>query len=243
MSLRHIKQIGDKTYEVVVPSRVSEGGSAERAEPFDLPSERWWRNGQKPKKDMQRRRAYRAENAALPHLDQRRFADIREVAIYLRDLIETEWFRRRWPKFRSVVVKHRKMRNAWARSWVNSGQINMGTWALGGAKPALYKQGGEWLALHEFAHVLAGPGHHHDALWARIYVELVTFKMGREAGDALKASFNTNRVRWKFYANRKPMSEEQRAAFAARMRTSRAAVLGTTVAAQAVADQIVGGNP
>jgi putative metallohydrolase (TIGR04338 family) len=202
----------------------------DRPAPFDRPHRRWWKNGKTPVQDSQRKRAYRAEDKALPRLDQKRFKDIGEVARYCRDLISTEWFQRRWPHFERLDLFYRpRKRAASANSReyeaITGGSCYFGAWALGdrpGRKdPA--RLGGEWLVLHELAHAIAPRGHSHDALWARIYLELVKFKMGREAHDALRSEFKAQRV--KFNPPR-VLSDEARRAAAENMRRVRAATKG-----------------
>lgn len=150
---------------------------ADRAAPFDIDHLRWWKNGIKPKRDSQRQRAYNAENAVLPGREQKRFEDMGEIARYLRDLISTEWFQRRWPEFRRVDIYYQPRKRAASANSHDStrslgGWINFGPWSLGN-RPGRFNsthRGGEWLVLHELAHAIVPRGHHHDALWARTYL-------------------------------------------------------------------------
>lgn len=73
--------------------------------------------------------------------------------------------------------------------------------------------------LHELAHAIAQRGHHHDALWARVYLELVKFKMGAAAHDALREQFRVKKVRYK---PARQMTEAQRLAAAQRLTAVRA---------------------
>lgn len=200
--------------------------TAVRAAPFDIDHRRWWKGGVKPKRDSQRRKAYSAEDAALPMLEQERFSSLGEVARYLRDLISTEWFQRRWPEFRRVDLFYRpRKRSASANSFSNDsctgGWINFGPWSLGNrpGRSNPERRGGEWLVLHELAHAIAPKGHHHDALWARIYLELVKFKMGAAAHDALRDEFRKKKVRYK---PARQMTEAQRKAASERLTAVRA---------------------
>lgn len=199
----------------------------DRPAPFDRSHRRWWKKGRTPIQDSQRRRAYRAEDKALPKLEQRRFKNIGEVARYCRDLISTQWFQRRWPDFERLDLfyrPHKRAASANSRDWeaITGGACYFGAWSLGDrpGRRDPERLGGEWLVLHELAHAIAPRGHKHDALWARIYLELVKFKMGRAAHDALRAEFKANRV--KFNPPRVLSPEAKRAA-AENMRKVRAA--------------------
>lgn len=77
--------------------------------------------------------------------------------------------------------------------------------------------------LHEFAHHFAGLHHGHDWKFASIYLDLVKHFLGAEAHSILKAGFAANKVKHRKPRQRKPLTEEQRAAAVARMAKARAA--------------------
>lgn len=198
----------------------------DRGAPFNIPHTRWWKGEVKPSRDSQRKKAYRAEDAALPLLDQKRFESLPQVACYLRDLISTEWFQRRWPEFTLLdiyYIPNKRAASANARDLTRStgGWIKFGPWSLGNRPGRVFSNllGGEWIVLHELAHAIAPRGHSHDALWARIYLELVKFKMGTAAHDALSEQFREKKVRYK---PARQMTEVQRAAAAERLKHARA---------------------
>ncbi len=84
--------------------------------------------------------------------------------------------------------------------------------------------------LHELAHLIADRKYArrniagHGWQFCAIYLDLVRFVMGLEAGDALKASFKTHKVRYREPTKRN-MTPEQRQAAADRMAMARAAKL------------------
>ncbi len=60
----------------------------------------------------------------------------------------------------------------------------------------------DWVILHELAHALTQRkyGYYvaaHGWQFAAIYIDLIHFMKGKDAADALKASFRKNRVRWR----------------------------------------------
>lgn len=208
-------------FKTAVPDFIS---LENRAAPFNVNHKRWFKGA--GIRDTQRKRAYRAEDKALPTMEQRRFADIGEVARYCRDLMSTTWFQRRWPEFKRLDLfyrPHLRAANANSIDYDRSigGHCNFGAWALGNRPGRVRPErlGGEWLVLHELAHAIAQRRHKHDALWARIYLELVGFKMGREAYNALRDQFRQHKVRYK---PTRRMTPEQRQAAAERLRVVRA---------------------
>jgi putative metallohydrolase (TIGR04338 family) len=167
-----------------------------RAEPFNLPRNRWWKHAVKPKRDMQKQKCYAAEHELRREITQRTFKNLRDCAIYCRNVMESAWFQRRWPKFCSLRVKyHPKIRAAKGGNLgEHGGFILLSKWALGLSG----QYGGELITLHEIAHAITSIGNH-DRLWARTFVELVTYFMGREVGAKLKEQYKKHGVKIKPY--------------------------------------------
>lgn len=208
------------TYLVTLVGRHPSLPIEERQAPFDVPHTRWLKGGREPKTDWMRQRSYDGEKALCNMPDQKRWEEFRPVAEYLGSLMATEWFGRRWPLFRELKVIYWKgLKSAWANpslvsvGGVISGRIRLGRWAIG-AKDARCKLGGEVVALHELAHALCPPEHHHSPLWARTYLELVHFRMGRTAAQVLRAGFREHGVRINPY---RVLTEEQRASMRTRL--------------------------
>lgn len=198
-------------------------GLADRPRPFCIPSEQYRRIPT----DSQRQKAYDAEGVLKQYDNQRRFITLLDVAHYYGGIIESAWFKKRWPAFKHLELKvmenwrlcradakplqERYFRThgtpdypGIAHSDTESGRIRFGPGAL---------ECGEWLALHELAHCLCVWGHKHHPLWAVTYLELVRLKMGKEAHWLLRDSFRRHNVRYKA---RRRISDEQREALAQR---------------------------
>lgn len=190
--------------------------AAERPHPFNLPLSRWYRGGVVTKRDSMRQKCYDAERRMYAKVDQQKFENITEAARYLRALMETKWFQRRWPLFKTCVVTYAPtMSGASAVVLRQSSEmplkasIKMSEWALNDPK-----EGGALILLHELAHGVCPEGHGHGRLWARTFVELVRFRMGREIGDLLGSEFRNAGV-IPAPVRRVSMSEEQKKRLAA----------------------------
>jgi putative metallohydrolase (TIGR04338 family) len=205
-----VKDVGRDILITIRPQWKRNYSAEDRPGVFGLPSERWWKNGTRPKRDSMRAKCYGAEDAIRLEVSQRDLSDLEEAARYLRDTMETDWFQRRWPKFRELTIHYVpqvKGANAMATHWgydklPNRGRINCGKWAL--TKELVW--------LHELAHCIIPPGHHHDRLWVRTFLELVRLRMGKDAHERLRDSFRKHRVKFNPY---RQLSEEHKAKLAA----------------------------
>lgn len=184
-----------------------------RPAPFERSADQWVTAGRKPGRDSQRQKAYNAEDRVRKWMIESGivgevYPDIADAARYIRDLMETDWFQRRWPAFRECVVEYMPGSSncqAWTgmvdyRRWASIGRIEMSTWGLG-IKPDKRGQitGGELILLHELAHCLTPNfGHNgHGRLWARTFLELVRFKMGDKVHAKLRGEFDRERVKYR----------------------------------------------
>lgn len=161
--------------------------------------------GKRPR-DTQKAKCYRAEDEALAKLATP-LPTTAEILRYLKKQSTRATLVRRYgvcvdlDHYPLAVSDGRGTRRAKA---IGTNRISMPTWARN-----------DWIALHEFAHIvhqritrfgyvghplyggeLRG-GAWHGWEFAAIYVELVHFCMGKEAGDALKASFKKHHVRFR----------------------------------------------
>lgn len=182
--------------------------------PFDKPKDQWWPSGKELRRDSKRSAAYRAEDRVRvwinesTDLEQIRFDDIADAARYARDLMETKWFQRRFPRFRSLVVRYvpgtRTCRGGpHYANWegeVTQGGVSMSTWGLGKKADRRGEvSGGELILLHEIAHAITPAprfGAWHDRRWARTFLELVKFKMGDKVYRKLRGEFDKERVKY-----------------------------------------------
>lgn len=169
----------------------------ERPHPYDLPHERWYRKGRITGRDSMRQKCYDAEAAVRHQIGGESFADLAECARYLRAVMETKWFQRRFVYTKGCILRYSPQRSgAVASNW--NAKIELGPWAL---------QNGELILLHELAHIVSPSEEHHGRLWARTFVDLVGFRMGRDAAKLLNDSFRAHNIITKPYRR---MSEEQK---------------------------------
>ncbi len=83
------------------------------------------------------------------------------------------------------------------------------------------------IVLHEVAHVIASRVHGarniagHGWQYAKVYIDLVHFMMGREAAEALKISFAHHGVRYKAPRPKKRLTPSQKADLVARLQMGR----------------------
>jgi hypothetical protein len=168
---------------------------------FEPDSRQWWRKGERPKIDAAKQRSYNAEHKFLDKVEQRRFANIADAALYVRGFLEKKWFQRRFPHFKVCVVTY-KPQGGWSYGGpvkmtslpspeVREGEIQISRSGLGISS----RYGGEVLVLHELAHAVLPPGHMHDARWRRTFVEFVGRAMGHPYQCLLLSEFKGDRLR------------------------------------------------
>jgi putative metallohydrolase (TIGR04338 family) len=165
-------------------------------------------------RDMQKGRVYKAEEVL------RRFAkplrEIVEVERYVARVLSRQSILRRYPNLNpDVQVKDgRGTRRAMAHG---ARAISLPLWARN-----------DWVTLHELAHTIvsrhylrvdAAP---HGWQYCAIYLDLVMSMMGKEAHDALKASFKAHKVRYTEPRAKRVLTEEQREVLRARLAAGRA---------------------
>ena len=168
---------------------------------FENDRAQWWRGGRMPQRDAQRQKAYIAERKAARYIEHNQtFENIAQVARYVRSIMETKWFQRRFPVFRECVVEYLPgsstckggPRLYGTQGEVRRGFIRMSTWGMGQEDDEF---GGEMVVLHELAHAVLPGGHGHDRRWARTYLELVGFGMGSLEKKTLQGYFQVERVK------------------------------------------------
>jgi putative metallohydrolase (TIGR04338 family) len=170
----------------------------DRPTPFDLPHERWLKD-RKGGRDSMRGKCYAAEDIVRKQFpEQKTFQELDELARYCRDIMETDWFQRRWPHFTELFVRQKGRSTCYGgpRGTNNQGQVIRGritisTWGMGWSGD----NGGELIVLHELAHAIVPGGHKHSRLWVRTFLELVRLKLGMGLYLQLRKSFENHRVR------------------------------------------------
>lgn len=178
----------------------------------------------KDERDSQRSKLYRAEERAFPKMKTGPHAGLESVADverFLARMVKKAWFVRRFgaygrgfKSFRLPRIGDGRGRRAACGS---ANVLKLPPWSRTRV-----------VVLHEFAHCLnqrinGGRVAGHGWQFAAIYVELVRFEMGKEAADKLKAEFKAGRVRWKRPRKKRELSNEERAAIAARLKAGREA--------------------
>ncbi|MCK5131734.1 MAG: hypothetical protein KAR40_06225 [Candidatus Sabulitectum sp.] len=170
-----------------------------RARFFEPDSQQWWRKGTMPKRDAQRQKCYNAEREFRKKIEQKTFANITEVAKYVRDFMETPWFQRRFPLFEQCVVRYQSRTLTCSAGpcclepmgqEVVKGRVNISKWGMGLSG----LDGGEIIVLHEIAHAVLPYGHRHDRRWVRTFLEFVGNKMGQDIKKLLMEGFRKQGV-------------------------------------------------
>ena len=151
---------------------------------------RWIRN--KPPKDMQKRRVYRAEDTFS--VEGRQFSNQDEIQNYINSLLETEWFKKHFPHGKPIRVKLND-------SPQKSQSISKGDNWLS-ISPNMMN---ELTILHELAHqVIQNQPPYisffeqpHGDLFAYTFLKLVDKRMGADARRRLEDAFDNHNVRWR----------------------------------------------
>lgn len=132
-------------------------------------------------RDSQRQRLYDAEQGSLGAISKP--LTFEGCVEYLRLVKSRPWYRTRWANGGAGVV----VRSNGQGGRAGSGEIRLGEWA---------RQ--EVVVLHELAHTLT-PTYTcaaHGPEFAGVLLFLVRHQMGKAAGDALRAGYRANGVRY-----------------------------------------------
>ena len=141
-------------------------------------------------RDSQRSRLYEAERRLPGYFDLLADGSMPGVERYLLRVTGSAWFRRRWPKkaaISGVLAFRLKDGRRWA--WARAGGRSMvlPIWARG-----------PFVILHELAHIVTPwnfPAHGRE--FARNFIELVGYALGKAKADELKTAFDAGRVKWR----------------------------------------------
>lgn len=168
------------------------------------------------KRDTQRSKVYRAEEA-LKSLVGSEGLTVPECQALIDKWASSAYLRRHYPQasVRCEVRDGRGHRRAVYYSEYAVQEAGFFT----GWRPVIHlpKWARSKLVLaHEYAHHLAPEGAKHDHEWAALYLYLVRVFIGKWAEDELKASFKTNRVKFRPPVKR-TMTDAQRQAARERM--------------------------
>lgn len=166
-------------------------------------------------RDTQRSRVYKSERKVLHFAKPLR--EVKDIERFIKKQLKRKAITRRYPDATREVLVHDGggKRNA---SAYGGWKISIPLWARS-----------DLIVIHELAHIVAHRHYRgssiasHGWQFCAIYLDLVRFIMGREAHDALKASFKAHKVRFTQPRTRAPMSPERKAELAARLAAARAA--------------------
>lgn len=164
-------------------------------------------------RDSQRSRVYKAERH-VHHLGAP-LREVKDIERFIKKQLARKAITRRYPDAtRRVEVGDGRGRRA-ACAW-GDWKISIPLWARH-----------EVVVIHELAHIVTNRhfGSYgvaaHGWQFCSVFLDLVRFIMGREAHDALKGSFKKYRVKFSKPRARKPLTDEQKAALAARLAEAR----------------------
>ena len=131
-------------------------------------------------RDTQKSRVYSAERS-VPH--GRRLETVPEIQAFLDGIIKQKWFIQRYGEKHPISISDgRGTRIARGGGW----HVNLPGWSRS-----------ELIILHEFAHNLQPSwSAWHGREFCKIFLELVSFVMGRVAYSLLKAAYQEKRVKW-----------------------------------------------
>jgi putative metallohydrolase (TIGR04338 family) len=187
--MHHNPETSSHTVEPRLGKRLNIDPYLRRARFFEPESTQWWKKGAQPLRDSYKQRCYNAEGLFATKIEQRTFANITEVAKYVRSVMEKPWFQRRFPYFTRCHVEYRPRTtvccggprtttveiNRYEKE-VRAGSIEMSTWGMGITKG----RGGELVVLHELAHAVLPAFHSHDRRWLRTFVEFIGCVLGTD---------------------------------------------------------------
>lgn len=122
---------------------------------------------------------YAGEDAALAGAG-RVFRDLREVRVYLDDLIGSDWWADRWPHVEAIPVGRTRSGRFSGYAVEDTGEIRVGSL-------------GEPVVLHEVAHVVT-PGGGHGPAFVDALLALVRERLGFHAYGALLAELRQRHV-------------------------------------------------
>lgn len=154
-------------------------------------------------RDSQRQKLYDSETATVwgawgrRRGNGRKFQDLDEIQTYLQQLLDSDWWTDRFPHVQTITVESAGCESAWAKCYHNViGIPDDSDWAM--TEPTV---------LHELAHIVVKYPHPgHGALFARVYLDLVRFKMTQRWATELEAQFKKHKVRYTPYPA-KPASQ------------------------------------
>jgi putative metallohydrolase (TIGR04338 family) len=124
---------------------------------------------------------YAAEDAALAEAG-RVFRDLREVRVYVEELVASDWWADRWPQIEAIPVARTRSERFRGYAVDGAGEIRVGALR-------------EPVVLHEIAHVVT-PGAGHGPVFVAALLSLVRERLGFHHYGALRTELRRRDVAW-----------------------------------------------
>jgi len=206
---------------VLIERRGKQPSNAKPPRFYEPSSSQWWRNGVAPLRDGSKEACYQAERAwSAGNANDAAWCELNQhtdgilgAARFIRDVISSGWFKRRFPKFSSCTVQYSpQATSCWAGpigaehrgmnyAEITKGRIIMSSWGLRH----------KWVLLHELAHAVLPGCHSHDRRWRRVYIDLIGYHFGAEQRKKLIAEYRIRRISFAPHTARAKMTRERRA--------------------------------
>lgn len=167
-------------------------------------------------RDSQRSAAFNARSVLRSHSSGR--FTMFDCHAYLTKLIDSAWFKRRWPRVRSDRLNLTTTTGA-GRANVSFANMEI---TLGEGDRT------DWMCLWMISYFCARAQYGDDIAWhgwefCAVFLELVEHQMGRDAAAALTAEWRDRKVRYRAPRPRRELSPEQKQAAVARLAAARSA--------------------
>lgn len=161
-------------------------------------------------RDSQRSKVYAAEDAAFTRNAAPTMKSLDEVEAYVKKVLGSAWFQKRYLICNVNVEDGRGRRNAYANALTNT--IKMPKWSRS-----------EWVILHEISHLVSSLNPAHGWQFCENYLALVQHFLGKESADRLRREFKARRVKFTKPRAKRVLTAEQKARLAERLVVARAA--------------------
>lgn len=150
-------------------------------------------------RDSQRQKVYESEACLDWVVEPIYFLTIDTCQWYVDQLLESKFFRNRWPLLDEVQVDAGR---SIVHAWTEGSRISLPRWARC-----------EWVILHELSHAIVNTyypdGAPHGREFCSIYLQLVRWRLGNEAWRTLKENFVKNKVRHRLPRTQKQLNSRQ----------------------------------
>lgn len=183
-------------------------------------------------RDSQKTKVYHAEYVLLKEgmAGRERLATVEEMQAWVDKITASAWWRKRYPRVTKITVQPGAgQRRALAFPYRRI--ISMPKWSRT-----------KGIILHEITHLVV-PTHlaAHGWEYCAEYLAIVKHFLGKADHDALKAAFDSERVRYRKPRKRAPLTPEQKAVLVERLAVARAAKEAKAAAERSALDRALNG--